>query len=37
MPVANALAPQSNLSEIVRIVASNGIIVYALTKIKREG
>lgn len=37
MPVANALAPESNLAEIVRIVASNGIIVYALTKIKKEG
>lgn len=37
MPVANAVAPQSNLAEIVRIVASNGIIIYALTKIKKEG
>lgn len=37
MPVANALAPESNLAEIVRIVASNGIIIYALTKIKKEG
>ncbi len=35
-PVANALAPDSNLAEIVRIIVSNGIIVYALTKIKRE-
>ena len=35
-PVANALAPDSNLDEIVRIIVSNGIIVYALTKIKRE-
>lgn len=36
MPVANALAPQSNLAEIVRIVVSNGIIIYALTKIGKE-
>lgn len=35
-PVANALAPDSNLAEIVRIIVSNGIIVYALTKIRRE-
>jgi len=37
MPVANAVAPQSNLAEIVRVVVSNGIIVYALTTIKKEG
>ena len=37
MPVANAVAPQSNLAEIVRIVVSNGIIIYALTKIIRRG
>ena len=36
MPVANALAPESNIAEIVRIVASNGVIIYALSKIKRE-
>lgn len=35
-PVANALAPESNLAEIVRIIVSNGIIIYALTKIRRE-
>ena len=36
MPVANALAPQSNIAELVRIIASNGVIIYALSKIKRE-
>lgn len=37
MPVANAVAPESNIAEIVRIVVSNGIIVYALTRMKKEG
>lgn len=32
MPVANALVPQSTLSETMRILISNGIILYALTK-----
>lgn len=32
MPVANKMAPEGNLAEIVRILVSNGIIVYALTK-----
>lgn len=32
MPVANALVPQSTLSETLRILISNGIILYALTK-----
>lgn len=35
MPVANKVAPDGNLAEIVRILVSNGIIVYALTKGKR--
>lgn len=35
MPVANKVAPEGNLAEIVRILVSNGIIVYALTKGKR--
>lgn len=34
LPVANALFPEGNLSEIIRIVISNGIILYALTKAK---
>lgn len=32
LPVANQILPESSLSEIVRIVISNGIILYALTK-----
>ena len=32
MPVANALVSQSTISETLRILISNGIILYALTK-----
>lgn len=32
MPVANVLVPEGNISEVVRILISNGIILYALTK-----
>lgn len=32
MPVANALVPNSSISETMRILISNGIIIYALTK-----
>lgn len=32
MPVANAIVPQSTISETLRILISNGIILYALTK-----
>lgn len=32
MPVANVLLPQSTISETLRILISNGIILYALTK-----
>lgn len=32
LPVANELLPGSNLSEIVRIVVGNGVIIYALTQ-----
>ncbi len=32
MPVANVIVPQSTLSETMRILISNGIILYALTK-----
>lgn len=35
MPVANKVAPNGNLAEIIRILVSNGIIVYALTKVKK--
>ena len=32
MPVANAVVPQSTISEVLRIIISQGIILYALTK-----
>ena len=32
MPVANVLVPGSTISETLRILISNGIILYALTK-----
>ena len=32
MPVANAIVPQSTISEVFRIIISQGIILYALTK-----
>lgn len=32
MPVANVIVPQSTISETLRILISNGIILYALTK-----
>lgn len=32
LPVANVLFPEANLSEIIRMVVQNGIILYALTK-----
>ncbi|GMQ57390.1 ABC transporter [Vallitalea sediminicola] len=34
MPVANELFPTGNISEMVRMVVQNGIILYALTKVK---
>lgn len=34
LPVANTLMPEGNLSEILRIIISNGIILYALSKSK---
>ncbi|MDL2323595.1 ABC transporter permease [Ruminococcaceae bacterium OttesenSCG-928-A16] len=37
LPVANNLIPEGNLSEILRIIISNGIILYALSKSKEEG
>lgn len=33
MPVANELFPESNISEMARMVIQNGIILYALTKV----
>lgn len=32
LPVANVILPQSNISDIVRMIISNGIILYALGK-----
>ncbi len=34
LPVANLIIPEGNLSEILRIIISNGIILYALSKSK---
>lgn len=34
LPVANSILPEGNLSEILRIIISNGIILYALSKAK---
>lgn len=34
LPVANNLLPESNLSDVIRIIISNGIILYALSKTK---
>lgn len=35
MPVANKIFPEGNISDMVRMVVSNGIILYALTKVNR--
>lgn len=32
LPIANVILPESNISDIVRIIISNGIILYALGK-----
>lgn len=34
LPVINQMVKQGNLSEVIRIIISNGIIIYALTKAK---
>lgn len=34
LPVANQFIPESNLSEVMRLIVSNGIILYALTQTK---
>jgi simple sugar transport system permease protein len=33
LPVINQLMPVGNLSEVIRIIVSNGVILYALTKV----
>ena len=32
LPIANVILPESNISDIVRMIISNGIILYALGK-----
>ena len=34
LPVANQFIPESNLSEVARLIISNGIIIYALSQVK---
>ena len=34
VPVANSLIPEGNLSEVVRTIVSNGIILYALSQMQ---
>jgi simple sugar transport system permease protein len=33
LPVINDLVPVGNVSEVIRIIVSNGVILYALTKV----
>lgn len=37
IPVTNLLVPEGNLSETIRLVVQNGIILYALTKVNSKG
>lgn len=37
LPVANQIIPDGNLSEVMRLIISNGIILYALTQTKGGG
>lgn len=37
LPVANQLMPEGGLSEVIRIIVSNGIILYALTQTGGSG
>ena len=34
LPIANQIIPEGNLSEVMRLIISNGIILYALTQAK---
>jgi len=36
LPVANQMFSEGNLSEVLRMIVQNGIILYALTKVGRE-
>lgn len=33
LPVANQILPEGNLSEVIRMIVQNGVILYALTKV----
>lgn len=33
LPVINGLLPENNLSEVIRIIVQNGVILYALTRV----
>lgn len=35
VPVANSLIPEGNISEVVRTIVSNGIILYALSRMQK--
>ena len=37
LPVVNQFIPESNLSEVMRLIISNGIILYALAQAKGGG
>lgn len=37
LPVANQIIPEGNLSEVMRLIISNGIIIYALAQTKEGG
>ena len=37
LPVANQFIPESNLSEVMRLIISNGIIIYSLTQTQGGG
>ncbi|MCI8652983.1 MAG: ABC transporter permease [Angelakisella sp.] len=37
LPVANQFIPESNLSEVMRLIISNGIIIYSLTQVQGGG
>jgi len=34
LPVVNKVLPESNLPDVIRIIVSNGIILFALSKTK---
>ena len=36
LPVVNQLLPESNLPDVIRLIISNGIILYAISKTKGD-